>query len=693
MKVAEFETRDLRDYLAVVRRRRLLIGGVFVFALVASLAASLLQAPQYRASAEVQVRTTGPNGEVLVVTDRNFDAEIVLAQSTEVNRALAEAIGRNADVSVSGNKSTGVITFTAEADDPDNVAVIANTYAQIFIKERAERRQDEFRASAAIITERITETDLDITALDAAYRSNLAQLETGTADNLAQLQNTYNAQRSQLETTRRRYEDTLRQLSLSADFFTVNSAALIVSASPPASPFSPDLIRNLVTAALVALVFGIGLAFVIDYFDEAVTSSADFESMIAPLPTLAVIPRLTSWKKRGDTHLVSLEAPRSAAAEAYRSLRTAISFLGIDNSIKILQVTSSREQDGKSTTASNLAVVSALWGQRVLLVDGDLLRPRQHEFFGLEQNAGLAGLLRREAELDELVQPAPGLPELDVLTAGSTRSFSQQLLESERFKEAFGDSGDRYGLIIIDSPPVLSVADPLVITRSVDAVLLVAAADNARRREISATLGALAGVGAPLIGAVLNAVDTRAVGYSGQRYEYGYAYAAARSDEEHADADQAVEDQTVEDQVNKDQAHEDQTDDDRRVDVSRDDDPGDDDPGVDDPVDDERRNGDGYGLRPDRDNDDVGAVAVPAVAMVASTNGVRAPAWKPPSESLVPAASTNGVTAPAWKPPSEAPAPAASTNGVTAPTSIPPSEPLAPAANRRWSPRSLLRKR
>lgn len=599
MRASEFETRDLRDYLAVVRRRRLLVGAVFILALLATVGASLLQAPQYRASAEVQVRTTGPNGEVMVVTDRNFEAEMVLASSTEVQRGVAAAIGREVSVSVSSNKSTGVVTFTAEADDPDNAAVIANTYAQIFIKERAERRRDEFMASAAIVTASITETDVELAALNAAYRSDLANLETGTAETLAQLQSTYNTERSRLETTRRRYEDTYRQLSLSADFFMANSAVVIVSATPPASPFSPDLIRNIVTAALVALVLGIGLAFAIDYFDEAVTSRSDFETMIAPLPILAVIPRLTDWGKRSDTHIVSLEQPRSAAAEAYRSLRTAISFLSMDDSIRVLQVTSPREQDGKSTTAANLAVVSALWGQRVLLVDGDLLRPRQHEFLGLEHNAGLSGLLRGEVELDEVVQSVAGLPELDVLTAGSTRALSQQLLESGRFKEAFGASADRYGLIIIDTPPVLSVADPLVVTRSVDAVLLVASADKVQRQELSATLGTLAGVGAPVIGAVLNAVDTRATGYYSHRYEYGYAYTATDGDDGHTK-----------------NGH---------------------------------RNGDGGG-RPDHD-DEIKPIAVSSVAVAAASNGGPAELWRPPGE------------------------------------------PLAPNQKRRWSPRSILRKR
>jgi len=521
------ETRDLRDYLAVLRRRRLLVGVVFIVAVVSSLVASFLQNPEYRASADVQVRTATAAGEVTVVSERGLDAELAFAQSAEVTNALAAAVGERPVTSVRGDKAAGLIIFSAEADDPGRAAVFANAYANAFIEQRATARLTEYLASAEIIAARLTEAEEALAAIDAAYLLDLARLRPANDEALAQLNTSYNADRTRVESQRRRFQETLDQLSLSADFLAVSGTQIINPATAPAGPFSPDILRNLVTAALVALVLGIGLAFLVDYFDDTIKTREDFESVIEPLPTLSVIPRLANWADTTTTHVVSIEQPRSAAAEAYRSLRTAISFLGIDTPIKILQVTSPREQDGKTTTAANLAVVSALAGQRVLLIDGDLRRPRQHHFFNLEQNAGLSGMLRNEHELDEVIQTAPGLPDLDILTAGVLRSQTEQMLDSGRYHELVREIADLYGLVIIDSPPALSVADPLVMGRSSDAVLLVASAGSTHRHQVSATLAALAGVGAPVIGAVLNAFDARAAGYYSYRYGYGYGYGYA----------------------------------------------------------------------------------------------------------------------------------------------------------------------
>jgi len=184
----------------------------------------------------------------------------------------------------------------------------------------------------------------------------------------ARLTAAYNADRARLDSQVRRYQESLDRLALSTDFIAVGASQVVNAATVPAGPFSPDLVRNLATAAVLALVLGLGLVFLLHRLDESVRTRDDFDSVVSPLPTLAVVPRLADWGRTSDTHVVTVEQPRSAAAEAYRSLRTALGFLSLEQPMKVIQITSPRQQDGKTTTTANLAVVWALGDQRVLVV-------------------------------------------------------------------------------------------------------------------------------------------------------------------------------------------------------------------------------------------------------------------------------------------------------------------------------------
>jgi capsular exopolysaccharide synthesis family protein len=497
---------------------------VVVVAALASLGSSLLQTPQYRSSADVLIRSSSVSGQVTFASATGLSAEVVFATRVEMRAALADALGMSPNVSVASKVDLSSLTFTAISDDPDDAALIANTYANLFIQRRAESRLEEYLVSTQAVSERLQKVEEELENLDSTYLQNLAGIPATDEAARQTLEANYSGDRSRLEAQRRRFLEVLDELSLSAQFIGISGTQVISPAAPPDSPFEPDIAGNLITALIVALALAVGLAFFLDYFDDTIKTREDFDNVVSPLPTLAVIPRLLDWGNVSETHVATIEQPRSAAAESYRSLRTSISFLSIGTPLKILQITSPKERDGKSTTAVNLAVASAIAGQRVLLVDVDLRRPRVHRFFSLPNRFGFDALLLDEATADEVTRTVPGIPDLNVITAGPVRSNSTQLLDSGRVAQVLRELADLYDLIIVDSPPVLAVADPIVLSRAVDAVVIVASAGSTHRSQLGATISILSGVGAPLIGAVLNSFDARAAGYYGYGYGNGYGY-------------------------------------------------------------------------------------------------------------------------------------------------------------------------
>jgi receptor protein-tyrosine kinase len=217
--------------------------------------------------------------------------------------------------------------------------------------------------------------------------------------------------------------------------------------------------------------------------------------------------------------LVGVESPTSAAAEAYRSLRTSVRFLGLDTPVRSVLVTSAEASEGKTVTAANLAIALAQGGENVLLVGADLRRPRVHEMFGAPQRPGLTSVLLGEATAESTVYDVKEAPGLHLMLPGPTPPNPAELLDSARARELFASLTSRYARVVIDSPPVLPVTDAQVLARLADAVLLVVAHGETSRRGLGRAIELLEQVEAPLVGTVLNLVPA-SEGYGGQTYRY-----------------------------------------------------------------------------------------------------------------------------------------------------------------------------
>jgi receptor protein-tyrosine kinase len=294
---------------------------------------------------------------------------------------------------------------------------------------------------------------------------------------------------------------------------------------------SPKPLRNGGIALGMGLVMGLGLAFLFDHLDDRIHGKVDVERASGGLTVVGLIPAVPGWRDRSFAELITIDLPNSASAEAYRSLRTSLQFLGLERETKVVQVTSSTSGEGKTTTVANLAVALADAGKRVIVVDCDLRRPRIHTFFGLDHDLGITSVLLGDTPLADAVRPAPGESRLAVLSSGPVPPNPSELLALRRFSELIDAFKAESDYVLIDSPPVLPVADARVISAVADVTFLVVTAERTSIADVQRSVEILHQVDAPLAGTILNAIpNTRRLGYRyGYDYYYGYGSKSAES--------------------------------------------------------------------------------------------------------------------------------------------------------------------
>jgi capsular exopolysaccharide synthesis family protein len=306
-------------------------------------------------------------------------------------------------------------------------------------------------------------------------------------------------------------------------------ARVVDRALPARTPFRPRPSLDLLIGLLVGLLAGVGAAFGVESWDNTLRRSEDVERALG-LPTLARIPTAEAAEGSGpapagqEVDLLSHRQPTSILAEAFRDLRTALSLSSAGAAPRLLAVTSTRPEEGKSTVAINLATVIAQSERRVLLVDSDLRRPRIHRTFGLRNATGLSAVLCQSATLEDAIQGTE-VPGLSVLTAGPIPPNPAELLDSPCFDELVGSVLERFDTVVFDSAPLLTVADGAILASHAHGTVLVVESDRTTREEARRAKAKLAQVSARVLGVVLNnAVD---VDGSYGRYRYQYQSRAA----------------------------------------------------------------------------------------------------------------------------------------------------------------------
>jgi capsular exopolysaccharide synthesis family protein len=290
----------------------------------------------------------------------------------------------------------------------------------------------------------------------------------------------------------------------------------------------------------LGLLGGVGLAYLAEVTDKSFRTPEEIRRRLG-LPIIGHIPFTAAAKGKGDgtaaakldASLLAYHQPGALEAEAYKSLRTALYFSTRGERHKVIQVTSPNMGDGKSTLAANLAVCIAQSGKSVVLVDADCRRPRLHRLFGVRGELGLTSAIIGECGPQEAVQPTD-VPHLSLLPCGPRPTNPAELLTSPKFEELLNELRGQYDFVLVDSPPLLAVTDPCVVAARADGVLLTIRVSKNGRPAAERAKEMLVGMGAKVLGVVVNGIgkEAGAYGYSYRHYRYDhYGYQYKSSDE------------------------------------------------------------------------------------------------------------------------------------------------------------------
>lgn len=374
----------------------------------------------------------------------------------------------------------------------------------------------------------------------ANEQQTTAALETQKADayKLRDQLVEYNLREREFEANRTLYDGLQQRLRTASVQSGLESLEIDVvdPALPPANPVLRPQSTIILTALVFSLLAGIVIAFVLESLDTGLRSIAEIES-ITELPSLAVIPRArrssvdqAATMTTAQRNIGILTQPKSQFAEAFRSLRTSLLLSTTGHPPKFIVVTSATPSEGKTTAASNLAAILAQRDTRVLLIDGDLRRPNIHHRFGLNGKIGLTTVLTGATPLEATVQHVPEIPNLDILPSGPVPPFPTEMLSSEAMVTILKRCGDLYDYVVIDSPPILSVTDGVILARDADAVVLVVRHGKSSKHVVRRARDLLLRSGATITGIVLNAVDLNSPEYYGYYGYSGYSYSSVDSD-------------------------------------------------------------------------------------------------------------------------------------------------------------------
>ena len=361
---------------------------------------------------------------------------------------------------------------------------------------------------------------------EAQERSLASALEAQKGDALA-LNRTgieYGVLRREAESNRQIYDALMqrsKETGITGELKTSN-IRIVDEAEVPRGPVRPNTSRDLMLGLLGGLVAGIGLAFFVDYLDNRIKNPDEIKHFLG-LSFLGLVPGLADKEVgKGQSPILTEVLPQNFA-EAFRVIRTNVLFSTAEEGARSVLVTSTQPREGKTVVAANLAIALAQSGQRILLLDADMRKPRQHNLMKLSQSPGLSSLLVGKAKANDTVQKS-AVGNLWVLPAGPAPPNPAELLGSIRFKELMKSLGQHFEWIVVDSPPVMAVTDASVIAHHTTGVVFVIGSEQVNRYATRTAVEQLRGSKATILGAVLNRVNIRRNPYYYARY-YKHDYA------------------------------------------------------------------------------------------------------------------------------------------------------------------------
>lgn len=448
---------DINDFLKAIKTRWLTVFVTAMLATLATVAYTLHQTPQYQASTRLFVST------------------------------------------VAGNSVSDLYSGNRLAQDR------VLSYAQLIMGENlAQRTVDRLNLdmTAATVKAKVT----------AQARPNTVLIDVSVVDSSpVQARDIANALSDE-------FVIMVRELETPAQGAKPDARVVVEQrATVPSSPVSPKKKRNLAVGVFLGAMLGIGLALLRDLLDNTVKNRETLER-VAGASVVGVVP---FDKGRREHAAISFDTDNSPVAEAFRKLRTNLQFLSVDNPPRLIVITSSTPNEGKSTTAINIALSLAEADHTVLLVDGDMRRPSLAKYLGLVGSAGFSNLLSGAASLGDVLQQSQ-FPRLTVLAAGATPPNPSELVGSMTAKKVLRDLREHFDFVIIDTPPLLAVTDGAILAAESDGAIVLVRAGQTKRDQLAQGIGILNDVGATVLGSVLSMVPARGgSSYSYYQYDYG----------------------------------------------------------------------------------------------------------------------------------------------------------------------------
>lgn len=360
---------------------------------------------------------------------------------------------------------------------------------------------------------------------ESSLKAKVAQLKSSYLD-LRARSIQYNIYQQEVDTNRALYDGLLQRFKEIgvAGGVGVNNVSIVDPADVPQRPSSPRILLNFGIALLIGLTLGVGLAIVLDQVDETINSPADLENRLG-LSQLGWIPKLANANP-----MEALSDRKSDMVDAYLSVYTNLGFTTANGVPRVFSVASTRPSEGKSTTAMALAIMLARVNRKVILLDGDMRSPSLHLLCGLPLTKGLSNFLSGDDHLNSIVTNVGDLG-ISLMSAGPPPPNAAELLAGERLSILIERLLETYDNIVIDSPPVMGLADAPIIGSSVEGVLYVVESNGTRSATIRAALERLVSANVRVLGGVLTKFEAQKSGYGyGYGYGYQYSYGYGRND-------------------------------------------------------------------------------------------------------------------------------------------------------------------
>ncbi len=469
----------------------------------------------------------GADGKTSLPSDKLAALNIALAGAEDA-RIGAEARWRQASASSGTSLSSDLLTGSIVAQLRQNRVDLMGQYQQkLSVYKPGYPSMLALKGQIDELDKQISAEFVNVkSAAHSQYQAALAheqllqqQMDEAKSEVLTQQNHSirYNVIQRDVSTNQQLYDALLQRYKEIgvAGGITTNNMSVVDRAAIPGGPYKPDLRRNLLLGTLFGLALGVGLALFFDYLDDTLKTSEDIEKQLQ-LAVLGVIPRL-----KDTTPLEALKDQRSAFAEAYRSVRTALQFSTDHGVPRTLLITSSSPSEGKSTTALSLARNFAQLGKRVLLIDADLRNPSQHRTLGLDNDKGLSNVLSGAAKPQDVIQHlAEG--DLDLLTSGPVPPNPGELLAGAKMLSLLTVAMAKYDQVILDGPPTMGIADAVILSHIAEGTLMVVDSGATRREVARRAVKRLAAGRARLIGVLLTKFDANVRGYYYSYADQGY---------------------------------------------------------------------------------------------------------------------------------------------------------------------------